>query len=107
MTTPELPVTSRYHGLEATTLVSPDGRSIPYLRRRFLPSLDRFAAIGAHDVVEGDRLDTIAARYLGDADQYWRLVDASPAMHPAELTQQVGRRLRIPAPEGLPGFDRA
>lgn len=97
------PPTSRYHGLGTLTLVARDGETIVYLRRRFVPGPERFADVGQHTVVEGDRLDLLAARYLGDPEQFWRLADANRAMQPKALTSEVGRRLRITLPEGIPG----
>ena len=44
--------------------------------------------------------------YLGDPEQFWRLCDANGAMRPDELTETVGRRLRITLPEGVPGASR-
>ena len=61
------------------------------------------AASGARRSREGERLDIIAAQHLGDPEQFWRLCDANGAMRPDELTETVGRRLRITLPEGIPG----
>ena len=96
------PPTSRYHGVETATLEQ-DGRPIVYLRRRFVPPPDRFALLREHVVTEGERPDTLAARYLGDAEQSWRLCDANAVMRPSELTERVGRVLRITLPEGIAG----
>jgi hypothetical protein len=46
--------------------------------------------------VEGDRLDNFTARYLGDPEQFWRLGDANEEMQPNQLTEEVGRAIRIP-----------
>lgn len=97
------PITSRYHGIETIILERPDGTIIAHLRRRFLPSPDRFALLREHLVTEGDRLDNLAAQHLGDPLQFWRIADANNAMRPEELTEEIGRRLRITQPEGLPG----
>ena len=56
-----------------------------------------------HTSSQGERLDNIAAQYLGDPEQFWRLCDANGALRPGELTETVGRRLRITLPEGIPG----
>ena len=96
------PPTSRYSAISTTALTAVDGRTIPYLRRRFVPSPDRFALLQEHRVEEGDRLDNIAARYLGDPEQFWQLCDANGAMRPEELTESVGRRIRVTLPEGIP-----
>jgi hypothetical protein len=94
---------SRYHGVETVLLETPEGKTIVHLRRRFVPSPERFALLQEHAVVQGDRLDNLAARYLGDAEQFWRLCDANNALRPDELIETIGRRLRITLPEGIPG----
>ena len=100
-------ITSRYYGIATAKLETADGRSIVYLRRRFVPSPERFALLQEHTVTEGDRLDNLAAQYLGDPEQFWRICDANGAMRPEELTETVGRRLRITLPEGIPGVPNA
>lgn len=97
------PPNSRYFGVRPTTLQLPDGRVATYLERRFVPPPELFALLTEHVVTDGDRLDTIAALYLGDPEQFWRVCDANAAMRPDELTEDVGRRLRITLPEGIPG----
>ena len=97
------PVNSRYYGIELAKMVMSDGKEIIYLRRRFCPRPERFELLQEHGVSQGERLDNIAAKYLGDPEQFWRLCDANRALHPNELTDIVGRRLRITLPEGIPG----
>ncbi len=105
--TPDLfPPTSRYHGIETTILVSAAGQEIVYLRRRLVPPADRFAVLQLHTVAQGERLDNLAALFIGDPEQYWRLCDANDAMRPEEL-EVVGRVLRITLPEGVPGPSNA
>src|SRR6266568_2915055 len=94
------PVTSRYYSTETATLETIDGRTLIYLRRRFLPDSARSVPLAEHLVTEGERLDNITARYLGDPEQFWRVCDANNAMRPEELTAEIGRRLRIPLPQG-------
>jgi hypothetical protein len=93
---------SRYHGIATATSKTPDGRSVTYLRRRFLPRADRFATVQLHAVAAGERLDNITARYFGDPEQFHVICDANLAMHPLEMTEVVGRTLRITLPEGIP-----
>ena len=50
-------------------------------------------------VGQGDRLDLITARTLGDPEQFWRVCDANDAMDPRELTAETGRALRVPVPQ--------
>lgn len=97
------PATSRYHALDVTSIETAEGRTIVYLRRRFVPASDAFTMLLEHTVVEGDRLDNLAATYLGDPEQFWQLCDANGAIRPDELIAVIGRRLRITLPEGVPG----
>ena len=53
---------------------------------------DRF-----HTVVAGDRVDLLAARYLGKADLWWVLCDYNDIFFPLGL--EVGAILRIPSVE--------
>ncbi len=101
------PPTSRYYNIDTTTLETPDGRTVIYLKRRFVPPPERFSLLQEYVVVQGDRLDNITARYLGDPEQFWRICDANGAMRPDELTEEIGRRLRITLPEGIPGISNA
>lgn len=97
------PPTSRYHGIETATLDAAGGTTVVYIRRRFLPSPNDLSLLQEHVVSEGDRIDNIAARYLGDPLQFWRICDANLAMNPDELTEVLGRRLRITLPAGIQG----
>lgn len=93
---------SRYFGLATTSLQTRDGQTVIYLTRRFLPQADQFALLQTHRVVQGERLDNIAAQFLGDPEAFWRLCDANNAMRPNELTETIGRQLRITLPQGIP-----
>jgi hypothetical protein len=95
--------TSRYYGLATTTYVAPDGTMIAYVERRFVPPPENFQLLQEHAVSQGERLDNIAARYLGDPELFWRLCDANRAMRPEDLTKTPGRNLRITLPEGITG----
>jgi len=95
--------TSRYHNLPVATFTSDQGRSLSHLRRRFIAPPARFAQVQEHMVVQGDRPDTLAAHYLGDAEQFWRIADANNVLQPNDLTDAPGSRLRITMPEGIPG----
>jgi hypothetical protein len=94
------PRTSRYYNIEIVRLVTPDQREIVYLRRRFLPKSSNAAIIAEHSVEEGDRLDNVTAKYLGDPEQFWQLGDVNDATQPDELTEEIGRRLKIAMPTG-------
>lgn len=113
--------TSRYYGIETATIgrhPNPDGpddetagtpanEPVAYLRRRFVPAAERFSLLQEHVVTDNERLDTIANHYLGDPERFWQLCDANNAIRPDELTETVGRRIRITLPEGIPGSNHA
>jgi hypothetical protein len=101
------PPTSRYYGLATETIQAADGRTVIYASRRFLPSPDSFALLQYHTVAQGERLDNITAKYLNDPQQFWQLCDANGAMRPDELTETVGREIRITLPAGVPAMPNA
>jgi hypothetical protein len=90
---------SRYYSLEQATLqvVNADGttREIKYARRRFIRPPVNLTTLVEHTVTVDDRLDNLTAKYVGDPTQYWRLCDANDAMRPTDLTDTVGRVVRI------------
>lgn len=94
--------TSRYYSLEDASLEvrEADGsvRTIAYKRRRFVPRAATLTSIAEHTISDGERLDVITARYLGDPTQFWRVCDANDAMHPEELTDEPGEIIAIPFP---------
>ena len=97
------PVTSRYHNIEIATFDLPDGRTVSYLRCRFLPDGTKAVVLAEHIVNQGDRLDNVTSRYLGDPEQFWLVCDANNAMRPDDLTaepEEIGHRLIIPLPQG-------
>jgi hypothetical protein len=102
-----IPGNGRYQSVGSASITMPDGRSIAYLRRRFLPMPSNFALLYEVMVTQGDRLDLVAARHIGDAEQFWRICDANGAMNPDDLTTTVGRKLRITLPEGIPATPNA
>ena len=94
------PRTSRYYNIEIVKYVTPEQREIVYVRRRFLPRSVAGPIIAEHNVEEGDRLDNVTARYLGDPEQFWQLCDVNDAMQPDELTAEIGRRVKVAMPTG-------
>jgi hypothetical protein len=100
------PPTSRYAGVETAKIALADSRTVVYLRRRFVPAPEAFSLLQEHTVTQADRLDNIAARYLGDPEAFWQLCDANRAMRPDELTETIGRKLRVTLPQGIQGAVR-
>jgi hypothetical protein len=90
--------TSRYAVCEDAKMAAEDGHAILYKRRRFLPQGKKMAVLRELTVTGGDRLDVLAARTIGNPEQYWRVCDANDAMHPLELTAEPGRIIKIAAP---------
>ncbi len=91
--------TSRYYTLETAGHTTPDGKVIKYKRRRFLPRGEAMPLLVEITITEGERLDLITARTLGDSEQYWRVCDANNSMNPVELTEQIGYAVRVPVPQ--------
>jgi len=103
----EFPPSSRYHGIGTAKLTTTDGRAIVFLKRRLVPAPEEFALIQEHSIVQGDRLDNLTAKYLGDPEQFWCLCDANGAIRPDELTETIGAKVRITLPHGIPGAKSA
>lgn len=95
---------SRYADLPDAVLVTEDGREVSYKLRRFLPQGGKLPLLVEVTVRDGERLDLLTARTLGEATQWWRVADANNAMHPDEL-ETPGRTLRVPVPR-IPGEER-
>jgi hypothetical protein len=94
---------SRYLGIATGAFVAPDGTNIAYVRRRFLPPPAQLVPLQQFSVVQGDRLDVLAAKYLGDPQLFWRICDANGAMRPEDLTATVGTVLLVCLPATTPG----
>ncbi len=90
--------TSRYYDLENATFVNSDGRKMTYKRRRFLPQGENMPLLAEVTPIQGDRLDLIAFRTLGDPTLFWRICDANNAMNPEDLIKP-GRIIRVAVPQ--------
>jgi nucleoid-associated protein YgaU len=103
------PTDSRYYRSSTLTYTTPDGESITYLARRFVPQpgAPNFSTVANHTVKQGDRLDLIAAKYLGDPLIFWLICDANGAIRPDELVETPGTVLSITMPQGVPGVGGA
>jgi nucleoid-associated protein YgaU len=78
------PTDSRYCGFSVQQYTAPDGQVVPYLARRIVPQpgTPNYATVNQVIVQQGDRLDQIAAKYLGDPLMAWLICDANGAMAP-------------------------
>src|SRR5580698_7977980 len=93
--------TSRYYGTPTQQYNQPDGTPVMFLARRILPQPNIYTSVQSYVVVDGDRLDNLAARFLGDPLLYWMICDANGATDPDELTMQTGRTILIPVASGV------
>lgn len=91
--------TSRYYTIETVTHTTPDGRTIAHKRRRFLPQGEEMQTLVEVTVAEGDRLDMITARTIGNPEQFWCVCDANDCMNPVDLTAKPGASVRVPLPK--------
>ena len=99
------PSDSRYCGSATMQYTAPSGQSITFLARRFSPQpgAANYATVAQHTVKQGDRLDLLAAKYLGDPLLFWLLCDANGAIRPNELVETVGAVISVTMPQGIPG----
>ena len=99
------PTDSRYYGFGVRYYNAPNGQVIAYLARRIVPQpgAPNFATINQYTVHQSDRLDLIAAKYLGDPLMAWLICDANGAIRPHDLVATPGRVLAITTPQGVPG----
>jgi hypothetical protein len=97
---------SRYYGFAIEFLSRPDGIQVAYLQRRIIPQPGIYTSVQTHTVADGDRLDNLAASFLGDPILYWMICDANNAMDPDALTEDVGRPVTIPIASSPPSGAR-
>lgn len=94
--------TSRYANIDTTTIAVSNGdgttRIVRYVQRRVIPSSDEGLTVIEHTVTQGDRLDNITARYLGDPTAFWLVCDTNNVLRPNDLTGTFGRVIKIALP---------
>jgi len=91
---------SRYARTEVKTYTDENAQQVAYIKRRFLPPAALQRVIGRQGIVEGDRLDLLAARHYGDATQHWRFTDAQQVyMDPKKLLSAPDTTITIVFPE--------
>jgi nucleoid-associated protein YgaU len=93
---------SRYYGASTEQFVLADGTPVMYLARRILPQASSYPSTQSYVIAEGDRLDNLSARFLGDPLLYWMICDANGATDPDALTAQAGRAILIPIASTTP-----
>ena len=86
---------SRY---AATPIVTSDDDGARALARRRIPPA---AGVLEHVVMEGERLDQLAARFYGDPRKWWLIADANPEELDPRRLLQTGRRIRVPRDQAV------
>lgn len=85
---------SRYMGRPVLSVPTADGGMSAVVYRSGYPNLLN-TSFSFYTVVEGDRMDLIAAKIYGSPGDWWRIADANPEIwYPESLV--VGSIIRIP-----------
>lgn len=83
-------ITSRSRYVDGRIVPQPDGEVVAY---RVFPKVPRNQFL--HTWSQSDRLDRLAARYLGSSDLWWKIMDANPIIqNPNDI--RPGMQIRIP-----------
>ncbi len=92
--------TSRYANKELVSFNKENGTEVRYVKRRFCPRGEEQQLMVEVIIQDGDRLDLITSRTLGDPLQFWRVCDANNAMNPCDLLEpgRIGEPLRVTIP---------
>ena len=93
---------SRYYGAGVEQITLANGNVVSYLSRRIIPPMSIYAQTQNYSIVAGDRLDILAARFLGDPILFWMIADANGAEDSIDLTATPGRVILIPLVSGIP-----
>ena len=96
---------SRYANVTIGRYRLPDDGSgtdtdVAYVSRRFIPQARDIPLATHHTVHAGERIDHLAAHYLGDVELTWRIADANLVTDMLQLTAIPGDRIAIPLPPG-------
>lgn len=97
---------SRYYGATVEFFTGPNGVQVAYLQRRIIPQPDIYTATQNYAIVDGDRLDNLSFKFLGDPLLYWMICDANGATDPDDLTAQAGSTILIPLASAIPSGAR-
>ena len=87
-----IPQSSRFAGLPVLEVTAPDGSRRRVLGLRLQSTAE--AGPATHQVTQGDAIDLIARRRLGDERLWWRMLDVNPPRYPLDLTP--GEELKLP-----------
>jgi hypothetical protein len=93
---------SRYYGAGVEQIALGGAPSVAYLSRRIIPQMSLYTQTQNYTVAAGDRLDNLAARYLGDPLLFWMIIEANGALDADGLMADPGRVILIPLVSGIP-----
>lgn len=99
-------INSRYYGDGVEQITLGDDPPVAYLSRRIIPQMDIYTQTQNYTVVLGDRLDNLAAQFLGDPTLFWMIAEANGVMDADSLTSEPGRVILIPLVSGIPAEAR-
>jgi|SRR5580658_3143319 hypothetical protein len=97
---------SRYYGTGVEQITLANGTVVSYLSRRIIPAMSIYTQTQSYSVVAGDRLDNLAARFLGSPILFWMIADANGAEDASTLTAEPGKAILIPQVSGIPSGAR-
>jgi hypothetical protein len=83
---------SRYAGVETYHVTDRRGRTVEVVA---VPDAPAQNLLGIHVRREGERVDHLAARYLGEATLWWRIAERCDVMLPIALAE--ADEVEIPA----------
>lgn len=91
-----LTLKSRYRGLPVYDAPSPSGEVRATVSMRLSEDVTG-KTVGYQHLVTGDEtMESLAARYYGTSEDWWRIADANPLMFPTDL--KTGSSLTVPNP---------
>ena len=93
---------SRYYGDGVEQITLSSGLVVSYLSRRIIPQMSIYAQTQNYSVTATDRLDNLAARYLGDPILFWMIADANGALDSKRRDSRTGPSILIPLVSGIP-----
>lgn len=74
--------------------------TVAYALRRFIPPARDIPLATWHTVRAAERIDHLAAHYLGDVELTWRIADANLLTDMLQIGTEAGQRVAIPQPPG-------